>query len=111
MHAVSDAVASDRNRMIMSTCGTSCCEYFIAQKYDLIALRWMLSIERHSGRSVTSEGSWLSVADGLIVAVHLDVVWMRGQPLFCAGSRPVLASVQLPLRGAGNAAPLPSRSA
>jgi hypothetical protein len=54
-------------------------------------------IERHSGRSVTSEGSWLSVADGLIVAVHLDVVWMRGQPLFCAGSRPVLASGQLPL--------------
>ena len=47
MQAVTDAVASDRNSMIMSTCGTSRCEDFIAQKYDLIALRWMLSHDRN----------------------------------------------------------------
>ena len=47
MHAVTDAVASECNRTIMSDCGMSRWEEFIAQKYALIALRWMLSHDRN----------------------------------------------------------------
>jgi hypothetical protein len=47
MHAVTDAVALDRNRIIMSTFGQSRGEIFIAQKYALISLRWMRSHDRN----------------------------------------------------------------
>ena len=47
MHAVADAVARRWNRIIMSTFGQSRWADFIAQKYALIALRWMLSHDRH----------------------------------------------------------------
>jgi hypothetical protein len=47
MHVAADAVTRRRNRIIMSTFGQSRWAYFIAQKYALIALRWMLSRVRN----------------------------------------------------------------